>query len=123
MDRKELIKKLDKEFSKYIRVVHSKDENCECFTCGTVDHWKNVDCGHYMSRKHMFTRWDPENAKPQCKKCNQFYGGVPKKFKERLGETAERMEEESKKVCKWELAELEAMLDLYKKINKKLQNG
>lgn len=118
--RKKAIEKLDREFSKYIRLVHSKDGMCECFTCGTVDHWKYMDCGHYMSRKHMLTRWDPENAKPQCKHCNQFKHGMPKEFRERLGDIADQLEADAKKLCKWDIEQLEYMLNIFKKLNKHL---
>lgn len=55
------------------------DGNCTCVTCGKVDHWKNMDGGHYISR--TWTRYklesiclggDFENIWPQCKGCNRF---------------------------------------------------
>ena len=123
MDRKEIIKKLDREFSRYIRVVHSVNGITHCITCQWADYWENMDCGHYMSRKHMFTRWDPDNARPQCKKCNQFYGGKPKEFRFFLGEKlADQMEADSRKTCKWTNEELEDMLSIYRKLNKALKH-
>lgn len=118
MTRTTLISKLDKEFSDYIRKVHSKDGMCECFTCGASGHWKEFDCGHYMSRRNMSTRWDPDNAKPQCRVCNSFLGGNIEKYRERLGEQAELLEREANKTIKWDVAELEQMLVIFRKMNK-----
>ena len=75
-----------------------------------------------MSRKHMATRWDPDNARPQCRKCNRFHGGKPKEFRYFLGEElADQMEAEAKKTTKWTNEELEQMLGIYRKLNKALR--
>ena len=123
MDRKKIIKKLDREFSRYIRVVHSKKGIAHCITCQWADYWENMDCGHYMSRRHMFTRWDPDNARPQCRKCNSFKGGRQEEFRFFLGEEiADKMEADARKVCKWTNEELVQMLDLYRNLNRALKN-
>ena len=70
----------------------------------------------------MFTRWDPDNAKPQCRRCNRFHGGQPKSFKARMGkELSEKMEQDAQKVVKYSNDELLEMLELYKQINKCLK--
>jgi hypothetical protein len=78
--RKRLIDKLDKIFSQYIRLRESKNHNSECFTCGKVDHWKKLQNGHFMSRKHLSTRWDETNCQVQCAGCNVFRYGEQYKF-------------------------------------------
>jgi hypothetical protein len=60
----------DKYFSRYIRLIYSKDDFCTCFTCGTDLHIKEVDNGHYMKREHKSTRYHENNCRPQCKSCN-----------------------------------------------------
>jgi hypothetical protein len=75
ISRKGLIKKLDKVFSEYIRQRFAKDGWVQCVTCGTRKHWKEVDAGHFVSRRHYSTRWDPSNVHVQCKKCNIFGNG------------------------------------------------
>ena len=82
-------------------------------------HWKESDCGHYMGRKNLSTRWEPDNANPQCRNCNSWLSGNIEVYTERLGiELAEELEIEAKKTIKWDNHELEQMLELYKKINK-----
>jgi len=74
--RKNLVKELDAVFSIYIRKKNI-DENgfTNCYTCGKYDHWKNLQCGHYISRKHFSLRWSELNTRPQCVGCNIFKKG------------------------------------------------
>ena len=67
---------LDKVFSQYIRLKYS-DENgyCRCISCGKIHFWKDIQCGHYMSRRYMSTRWSEDNARPQDAACNIFNQG------------------------------------------------
>lgn len=68
--------KLHKVFSIYIRHKHSKDgENVECYTCGVVKPIKEMQNGHFWSRKHLSTSWEEKNCKPQCVGCNVFKNG------------------------------------------------
>jgi hypothetical protein len=57
-------------FSRYIRLKHSKDGKCTCYTCGDLKPIKEVDNGHYQKREHKGTRYDENNCRPQCKTCN-----------------------------------------------------
>lgn len=43
-----------------------------CATCGTANHWRSMDCGHFQDRAHIATRYDPRNCAPQCHDCNRF---------------------------------------------------
>lgn len=58
------------------RIVRMKaaDENgyAKCVTCGRVEHWKNMDGGHYVSRTYTRHKLLEENIHPQCKGCNRF---------------------------------------------------
>ncbi len=48
-----------------------------CCSCGKIYHWKNLDCGHYISRTHLYTRYMDINNHAQCKGCNAFKQGNP----------------------------------------------
>ena len=69
------ISKLDKVFSEYIR-RRDADEygRVKCCTCSTVAHWAEMDCGHFISRWNLSTRFHEMNSHSQCKACNQFHG-------------------------------------------------
>ena len=69
-------KTADEWFSKYIR-IRDADMNgmCKCITCDTVRHWKDMDAGHFQSRRYNITRWNVHNAHAQCQKCNQYGAG------------------------------------------------
>lgn len=73
--------RLDKVFSVYIR-TRSIDKRgyTNCFTCGKPAHWKDLHCGHYISRRHLSTRWEEKNCKPQCVGCNIFNQGAADVF-------------------------------------------
>lgn len=80
MDKKNNIKslktKLDRLFSIYIRLRDSdKNGYCRCISCSKINHWKDVDCGHFVNRSHMSTRYNERNCHAQCRKCNRFDEG------------------------------------------------
>ena len=76
-----LKKELDKYFSLYIRLREATDEGiAQCFTCGKIDHYKKLQCGHFQSRRHHATRWNEWNCQVQCVKCNMFEQGEQWKF-------------------------------------------
>ena len=78
--RKTIIKKLDKVFSQFIRRRFAVNEIAKCVTCGKQAHWKELQAGHFMSRKHYSTRWDEINVQTQCSGCNVFRYGEQFKF-------------------------------------------
>lgn len=45
---------------------------CQCVTCGKLDHWKNLQGGHFIERGKGATKIIEENIKPQCGYCNAF---------------------------------------------------
>ena len=70
-----LKKDLDKWFSLYIRLREATNEGiAQCFTCGKIDYYKKLQCGHFQSRRHHATRWNEQNCQVQCVKCNMFSG-------------------------------------------------
>ena len=83
--RKTLIRKLDSEFSKYIRQKYAeKNGQVYCFTCTHKAHWKEMQNGHYISRACLILRWNEQNCRPQCAGCNIFRSGKPVDFRENL---------------------------------------
>ncbi len=72
-----LIRKLDSCFSRYVRLRDSDESgSCECVTCGKPLFWKAAHAGHFVSRRHMATRWDERNVNSQCCGCNTFNNGA-----------------------------------------------
>lgn len=80
-----LIEDADTLVSKYVRRFYA-DANGEvkCFTCPTKKHWTQMQAGHYVSRKHLYLRWDLRNLKPQCETCNCMKHGNISVFSRRL---------------------------------------
>lgn len=73
-----LKKELDRVFSLYIRKVHQP----ACYTCGVRG--KALQCGHFISRNYLATRYSEDNCRPQCIGCNIFGNGKPFEFEENL---------------------------------------
>jgi len=113
--RKTLITKLDKVFSEYIRRRYAKNDIATCVTCGKKDHWKKLQAGHFMSRKHYATRWDEYNVEVQCSACNVFRYGEQYLFAKYLGtEKADMLLAKSRETVKFPDWEIQEMIDLYK---------
>jgi hypothetical protein len=69
-------KELDRVFSLYIRQSYADSNGyVQCYTCNAQKHWKDMHCGHFVSRSHLATRFDEDNVRPQCVGCNIFGGG------------------------------------------------
>ena len=113
--RKTLITKLDNVFSEYIRRRYAKNEIATCVTCGKKDHWKKLQAGHFMSRKHYATRWDEDNVEVQCSACNVFRYGEQYLFAKYLGtEKADMLLTKSREAVKFPDWEIQEMIELYK---------
>lgn len=113
--RKNLIKRLDTVFSKYIRLRDSDPEGyCRCSTCGEVHHWTKIQAGHFISRKHYSTRWDEENVHAQCVACNVFRYGEQYKFSLYIGENlSKELYDKSRLIVKFTDVEIKEMIDDY----------
>lgn len=70
------MKAADKWFSEWIR-LRDADANgyAPCITTGKRRHWRDMDCGHYLSRAKQATRYDERNAHAQSGNANRFQGG------------------------------------------------
>lgn len=113
--RSKLIKKLDLVFSRYIRLSSAdKHGMCTCVTCNNKYHWKDIQAGHFMSRKHYSTRWDERNVRVQCVGCNVFKSGEQYKYSLFLGsELANELYLKSKELVKFSSQDIQDMIDKY----------
>ena len=117
--------KYDNAFSKYIR-LRDADSNglVRCCSCGKVQHWKDVDCGHFVNRKHMSLRFSEINCNAQCRYCNRFDEGnllgYAKFIEEKHGrEMLDKLRIAKNKNLKYSKFELDVMLEYWKsEINK-----
>ena len=65
----------DKWFSEFIRLRDSDEfGRVTCVTCSHRGHWRDLQCGHWITRGHMATRYDERNCHTQCRGCN-YNGG------------------------------------------------
>ena len=102
-NQKGLMSNADTYFSRYIRLKHSINGKCTCYTCGTIKPIKEVDNGHYMKREHKATRYHENNCRPQCKTCNgdTKHNGKQIEFRENLvNEIGEQMVIDIEKLSK-----------------------
>ena len=114
LTRSKLIKKLDTIFSRWVRLSNSVNEICTCVTCGKESHWKDIQAGHFISRKHYSTRWDERNCLPQCVGCNVFKYGEQYKYSLYLGnKLSKKILVESRVIIKFTNVELEDMIKEY----------
>jgi len=80
--------KLDRVFSEYIRLRdtegHTKDGYFRCISCGQIKPYSQADCGHYIGRQHMATRYNEINCNAQCRFCNRFNEGLKGGYRQGL---------------------------------------
>jgi hypothetical protein len=112
-------KKADRYFSEYIRNRDANNGICQCITCGKFGSVKEMDCGHFISRRFQATRYDERNAHAQCKKCNRFQNGNQyehgKKIDAKYGDgTADDILQKSKMLCKRTKSDFEYIAKEYK---------
>jgi hypothetical protein len=106
------IDQADKAFSLLVRLRAADSEGIVvCVTCGVREHWTDVDCGHFIPRQHMATRFDTRNTGPQCRPDNRVRGGLPAEFAQYIDfehgvGTANALLQESRQVFKRTKAEV-----------------
>ena len=122
-----LKKELDKYFSLYIRLRDATDEGLvQCFTSGRVYHYKKIHAGHFMSRRHLATRWCETNVQPQSAADNLFGQGEQFKFGLNLDSkygdgTAEELQYLARTTLKISRIEYEEKISYYKSLVEKLK--
>lgn len=126
---KSLDKKLWPIFSEYIRRRDAKKfsggDFVKCITCSHIAHWKELDCGHFVSRRHLATKYHEKNNAAQCKGCNgpgsgkQYEYGL--EIDRRYGAgTAQWILQASRAQVKWGSWEFEVLIEDYKQKLKEL---
>tara|TARA_R100001440_G_scaffold6819_1_gene13750 strand:+ start:2739 stop:3137 length:399 start_codon:yes stop_codon:yes gene_type:complete len=126
--RKSLIKRLDTIFSLYIR-LRDADKNgfCTCITCKKKYHYKELDAGHFLSRRHFSVRYDTENVYSQCRYCNRYNAGQQYIYSIELEKKEsglpKRLLEKSKKTVKLSNDDLISLINRYKEFVKLMENN
>ena len=114
-DRQALVHDLDFVFSRYIRIKEANPKGIvSCFTCGKLDKWTNMQCGHFIKRGETLLRWDSRNAKCQCPECNVSLYGNMEVYENKLNEEhsgiPEQLREESREVNKFTREDMKELL-------------
>jgi len=127
-DLRRQIQKLDKLFSKFIRLRDANRQGiCKCITCNRLFRWNEGDAGHYVQRDRLATRFDERNVNAQCTYCNRFRSGEQYKhgiaINKKYGQgTAEKLILLSMmKGCKLDLIWIDMKIKEYKIKVKKLK--
>jgi hypothetical protein len=123
-----LVSDLDIIFSRFIRLKGADlYGNCECVTCGATGNWKMMDCGHFIPRAHMYTRFSEDNCYPQCHSCNRINNGNMATFAVFLETikpgSVEILQEQARIIHKWSREELKAMIADYTRKLKQVQKN
>ena len=111
-----LKRQLDQVFSEWIR----RSANITaCCSCGAVKPWKELQCGHFVSRVRLATRWEPKNCAPQCGACNVLRRGNPIGYSQYLIRTYgpnifAELDEQSRKPTKFSRSDLAEMIADYR---------
>lgn len=98
----QLKKELDKWFSLYIRNKYPK----RCFTCGKSG--VALQCGHFVPRQYLVTRWEEKNCRPQCVGCNIFGNGKVLDFEDNLVKELGREEVEALKAARHQIMKVDS---------------
>ena len=122
----DLTKKLDKVFSAYIRLRDAMPNGCfRCISCGQIKRFEQGDCGHYHSRTHMATRWEPDNCHMECRGCNRASAdhliGYRRNLVEKIGlDRINRLEMMAHSQKHWLDFELQEKIDYFTREVKRL---
>jgi hypothetical protein len=94
--------------------MKAADENglASCVTCGKRQHYKEMDGGHFISRKWTATKLVEENIHPQCKGCNQYASGRHDDYSLYMVDTygiemVRELSDKKRELCKQNRIELE----------------
>lgn len=124
--RKRVMKRLDKVFSRVLRLERSQNGLVQCFTCGRWLPINEATVGHFIKRQYIGTRYNEINCQIQCRKCNYLLQGNDVEFAKRLQEKyGEQIIEKLKlwskqKIPAWKL---ELLLKHYTERLEKLKGG
>jgi hypothetical protein len=98
---------------KLVRMKAADDNGlASCVTCGKRQHYKEMDGGHFISRKWTATKLVEENIHPQCKGCNQYASGRHDDYSLYMVDTygiemVRELNDKKRELCKQNRIELE----------------
>ena len=120
-------KKADAEWSKYIRLRDSQDGIAECITCGVQKPIKQMQCGHFVSRRVNKLRFDEQNTNAQCYSCNVMRYGEQYAYAHSLdlkygNGTAEKLHAQRFSTHSFTVEELENVIKEAKQLTKEMEN-
>ena len=109
-------------FSRYVRLRDSNETGiCRCFTCGAMHEWNDggIQAGHFISRRHLATKYDEKNVHAQCVNCNHFQSGRQFEYGIQLDKvygvgTAEKLLSMSRVLCKRNDNDIKFMTKFYR---------
>lgn len=114
-----LVQDLDAVFSQYIRCKHAdKEGNVYCYTSGVKMRWQDSQCGHFISRSNLSTRWLEDNCKPQSPHDNCYLSGniavYEKKLEQERNGLPEYLQDVAREINKPTKDELKALIVEYR---------
>lgn len=127
MPKSSLKTRLDTVFAMFIRLRDAMPNGMfRCISCERLLPFDQSDCGHYINRQHMATRFNEKNCNAQCRKCNRFDEGNIQGYRRGLiakyGEPTVLMLEAMKnQINKISDFEYRTMIDYYRKEVKRLK--
>jgi hypothetical protein len=114
----QLKKKCDQLFSLYIRRKYSKSGMVKCYTCDSEHPVSEIQCGHFVRRVHLSTRWDEHNCRPQCFSCNVWKRGNYSEFAVRLQREdpniLEELAQKKNRTCQMKKGDYENLIESLK---------
>lgn len=121
----DVIADLDAVYSRYLR-LKAADKNgiCQCYTCDAKIRWQDAQCSHFVSRAHLYLRWDSRNTVVACSNCNiGLQGNIPvysRKLELLSPGLVQILQEESHIVYKPSISELKERISEYSQKIKQL---
>jgi hypothetical protein len=130
-DHSKLIDKVDTLISEVVRLTAADERGeCVCVTCGVKEHYLRMQCGHFVVRANMATRYDLRNLNVQCLGCNCVMYGMEDEHARYIDATygkgtSDELISKGRQEKKWMPHELEAMVQELKAEAKalKLEKG
>ena len=123
----QLEKQLDTIFSRFIRLRDSDDNGwVRCISCGTPHNVTDIDCGHFIKRGKLSTRFHEKNCNGQCRGCNRYKNGNEAMYSYHLNQkwgagTSDLLVMLSSQPAKYSRFDYEIMIKEYKAKVKKLK--
>jgi hypothetical protein len=123
--------KLWKLVSEYTRRRSAnKDGYVRCFTCEKIDHWKNMDAGHFIDKSICGAElyFDERNLRPQCTRCNRYLSGAKDVYARELvraygAKILDELFATKKIIRKWDDERYLKEIEKYKKLIGKLNTN